>query len=121
MQPSEAHKEYIRILLKDLRAANRVVYKQDQRWKRLNYEMKSYLDRSGITDIHQRNKIAGESIALADALNTGKWWREKAMWLSQVILAEQAALNLLGGNQWDTSPSQPSSSSGSARSWSEHL
>jgi hypothetical protein len=108
-QPSPSHKEYIRTLLNDLREANRTVYRFDAKWQKINDELNNYLDRSGVKDPKQRDSIKGQSLALADALGTGKWWREKAMWLSQAILAEQAAINLLGGSQWGSSASQPTS------------
>lgn len=56
-----------------IRQSQMIADEANNRWKRINSELNDYLNRSGVEDIKQRTKIKGESIALKDALETGKW------------------------------------------------
>lgn len=47
-------------------------------WKRINAELNAYLDSSGETDIVQRDKIKGASLALKEALAVGDWHSRNA-------------------------------------------
>jgi hypothetical protein len=82
--------QYLQWLHAQMREAVRETQRLDGVWKQLNAELNDLLDRQGETDIVQRTKVKGQSIALSDALNGGKWWREKAVYLASVLQAELA-------------------------------
>jgi len=48
------------------------------RWRRLSDEINNYLDRKCITDVVERARYRSDSLALQDALETGKWLRGEA-------------------------------------------
>lgn len=94
-------RQHLSSLWTDLREANHEVRKADKRWNKINDEINNYLERERITDLVQREKIKSASLALADALGTGSWWRSKAVWLANAILAEKAAMEMMeGSTQW---------------------
>lgn len=61
-----------------IRQAQQKADKSNLEWTGLSESLKSYLDASGITDVVQRAKITNESLALQDALETGKWHSAEA-------------------------------------------
>jgi hypothetical protein len=81
---------YMRWLARKMREAVLMTQKLDAKWHRLNDELSTKLDAEGVTDVVQRDKIKSESLAFTDALNAGKWWREKAVYLASVLQAEAA-------------------------------
>lgn len=85
-----AHDTYLRNLRSLMHEAVRETQRLDAKWNRLNDEINSYLNRQGETDLVQRAKIKSESLPLQDALQAGKWWREKATYLATVLQAEMA-------------------------------
>lgn len=80
--------QYMAWLARKMREAVETTQRLDARWNRINSEINELLDRQGVQDIVQRNKVKGESLALNDALQGGKWWREKAVYLASVLQAE---------------------------------
>jgi hypothetical protein len=82
--------QYLTWLARKMREAVTMTQKLDAKWNRLNDELNTKLDAEGQYDVLQRAKIKGESLAFSDALNAGKWWREKAMYLAAVLQAEAA-------------------------------
>lgn len=82
------HDAYLRNLRTLMQEAVKETQRLDARWNKVNDELNDLLDRRGTTDIVQRTKIKGESLALRDALEGGKWWRDKATYLAAVIQAE---------------------------------
>lgn len=48
-------------------------------WNRINGEINRWMDESGVVDVVQRAKIKGESLALKDALESGKWHSAEAV------------------------------------------
>lgn len=100
-QLTTGHLVYIDKMWRRLREANLKTMELDTKWNRLNDEINQYLDSKGIDDIVQRARIKGQNQPLADALNGGNWWRAKAVWLAQALLAEKAAVEMTqGGGQW---------------------
>lgn len=47
-------------------------------WQRVQAEVTSYLDRSGLTDILQRARVMSENVTLSDALEAGSWHAKNA-------------------------------------------
>lgn len=92
MAPTEPEtmtpEEYMAWLARKMREATLVTQRLDAKWQRLNDELNTLLDNKGIRDVVQRDSIKGASLAFSDALNAGKWWREKAVYLASVLQAE---------------------------------
>lgn len=96
------HVLYIDRMWRRLREANLHTMRLDAEWNKINDELNDYLDRKGVQDVVQRTKMKGENLALADALAGGNWWRAKAVWLAQAIMAEKAAVEMTqGSGEWE--------------------
>jgi hypothetical protein len=74
----EKDRRWIRLKWEKIRTAQQKADQANNEWSALNVSIKSWLDSSGITDPVQRAKIQGESLALKDALATGRWHAENA-------------------------------------------
>lgn len=61
-----------------IRHAQHEADKAIKKWRRINEEVISYLDRSGVEDMMERANIKSQNLTLADALSTGTWWRNEA-------------------------------------------
>jgi hypothetical protein len=85
-----SHRDQLVELHRLMREAVKETQKLDATWNRLNDEVNTYLDDQGVRDIVQRTHIKSASIPLKDALEAGRWWREKAVYLATVIQAEIA-------------------------------
>lgn len=80
--------QYLAYLRLKMREAVKETQRLDARWNRLNDELNSKLDAEGVYDILARTRTKQESLALRDALEGGRWWREKAVYLATVIQSE---------------------------------
>lgn len=98
---SNDHRKYIGDLWKAMRASVQQAREQDRRWNRINDELNDLLDRKGDTDIVQREKIKGDSLALKNAYAAGQWHQGTAQFYANVIMAEKAAIEMTeGSTQW---------------------
>lgn len=70
---SQDERKWLRLKWGKIRKSQQVADQSSNNWNRVNSEINRYLDDSGITDDVQRAKIKSESLALKDALETGKW------------------------------------------------
>lgn len=96
---TEDHRTYVLRLLRELREANKMVWRFDKEWHAMNDALK---ERYAGQDPVQVAKKMGENLILQDALAAGKWWREQSMMLSNAIIAEKAAAEMLtGGAEWE--------------------
>lgn len=80
--PTSGYKEDERLWIRGkwdaIRKAQRLADAANNDWQRINGEINRYLDDSGITDVIQRAKIKGESLALRDAFAIGNWHARNA-------------------------------------------
>lgn len=76
LKPDE--KEWLRLKWIKIRKSQQTADQSSNNWNRVNGEINRYLDDSGITEVVQRAKIKSESLALKDALETGKWHANEA-------------------------------------------
>lgn len=65
--------EWVAAKWREIRRAQALADAANNEWHRLNDEIKSYLDRSGVSDIKQRALIKSESLTLKDAFSVGEW------------------------------------------------
>jgi hypothetical protein len=79
---------YLAYLRRKMREAVKETQRLDARWNRINDELNRMLDRQDVTDILARTRTKQESLALQDALEGGRWWREKAVYLATIIQSE---------------------------------
>lgn len=96
------HRRYVRNLWDQMRASAKEAAFQDKLWNQLNDELNDYLDREGTTDIVQREKVKGQSLALKNAFAAGQWHQGNAQFYANLIQAEKAAMEMLnGGPMWE--------------------
>jgi len=75
----DGERQWVQLKWKSIREAQARADEAGNRWRRLNSELNEYLDRQGINDIVQRDKIKSTSLSLRDAMDTGKWHSGEAM------------------------------------------
>lgn len=78
LEMTDSEKRWLRRKWEKIRESQRLADEADIKWKEIGAALNEYLDRKFITDIVQRTKIKAESIALKDALETGKWHSRNA-------------------------------------------
>lgn len=71
MTPEE--RDWLSAKWREIRTAQTTADGSNSTWKQINAALNVWLDESGIKDVVQRQKIKGESLALKDALDVGKW------------------------------------------------
>lgn len=76
LNPDE--REWVAMKWREIRRAQALADASNNTWKRINDEIVSYLDRSGVGDVVQRARIKSQSLSLGDALSVGKWHSENA-------------------------------------------
>jgi len=111
MKLTQEQANRLRYLMRELKEANDNTVKFDAEWNVLNdaFNQKIALenqrrDRAG-RPRHSPSSIAEQKshwLSLSEAFAAGQWWRGKALWLSHIILAEKAAMEMLyGGAGWE--------------------
>lgn len=70
---SPDQRRWVALKWKRIREAQQTADASNNEWNRLNDEINDHMDRHGVTEVVQRAKVKGESLALKDALERGKW------------------------------------------------
>lgn len=65
--------EWVNAKWREIRKAQTDADAANNKWNRINDEIESYLDRSGIHGFLMRAEIKGQSLPLKDALGVGSW------------------------------------------------
>lgn len=92
MRLSRLQKAYVKKLWEELREANLMVRRFDAEWHEMNNALNQRYQNEDPVQVAKAKEV---NLALQDAFSAGKWWMEKAQWLSAAIQAEKAALELL--------------------------
>lgn len=71
-------RRWISLKWKKIRAAQVAADTAGNNWRRLNGEIERYLNDSNERDVVQRATIKSQSLALQDALTTGRWHAAEA-------------------------------------------
>lgn len=70
---TSAEQEWLRKKWETIRYSQQKADSSSRSWNRLNEAMNEYLDRGGITDIVQRDKVKGQNLSMKGAMATHAW------------------------------------------------
>lgn len=89
-------KDYVHLLWTKVRFHTKEMIDAYYEWQRRSDEINDFIERSGITDIGERNNVRGVNLGLQGAYSRWQYHQGNVIALTAALQAEELAPRLLG-------------------------